>query len=164
MSKQTFSGDEMMAIRAVYIAAMLDGYAGGESKKSVKTKTPDGHITAFVYTDGDYQVIDRYEVTPVSEYTRGATTIFCKDVPVWRMTYEGHYPKEVIPFLKEALKKAYEHGEFWGGRGPFRFRLGSREYRNLVDQQGCFEKFSGREIIVVGEKEVGHHDFKGGFI
>ena len=147
--------------QAAYRLAMLDGYAGGEMKRTVKTRKKG--LTILTYRYCEYRVVNSFIITPISQYTRGSVEIFKNDVLVWKMTYEGRYPKEVTEFLKMSLLKACEHGEFWGGRGPFRFSQGSWEYRNSAEQ-GRFEEFSGREQILIGENEVGHGTFQGGLI
>jgi hypothetical protein len=112
---------------------------------------------------GHYRLVKFNQVTSLSGYVQGGVTISFDSKPIWQMTYEGHYPKEVLPFLKEVLSATYLLSEFWGGRGPFRYRLGNMEYRNSAEN-GSFEKFHGREQIIVGENEVGHVTFSGGII
>ena len=112
---------------------------------------------------GHYRLVKFSQVTPLSGYIQGGVSISFHDKPIWQMTYEGHYPKEVTAFLKEALSTAYLLNEFCGGRGPFRYKVGNMEYRNSAEN-GSFEKFHGRESIIVGENEVGHCTFSGGII
>ena len=148
----------MKWIKEFFCEVMLNGYVRG------KTSKKEGRWPEYAQAClGDYVIIDEWSVTPQTDYFQGQTTISFKGRAVWRMTYEGRYPKEVTEFLKMSLLKACEHGEFWGGRGPFRFSQGSWEYRNSAEQ-GRFEEFSGREQILIGENEVGHCTFKGGLI
>ena len=105
-----------------FFEAMLDGYAGGDNRKSAKVKGEDGYTTiTYTSKDGECKVVDRYCTTPLSDKSCGTTTIFYENgsvwVPVWWMSYGGRYPKRVIPFLKESLKWAYEMRDFCGGRG-----------------------------------------------
>jgi hypothetical protein len=174
-----FSKEEREAILGVaeeiFFVAMLDGYAG-DKKNSVKTVDEDGYkIITFVA--GIYKVVDRYCVTPISNFSAGTTTIFYRPseihqwMPVWWMSYAGNYPKKVIPFLKTALKQAYEMGEFIGGRGlvdPFIDKEHSLIYENDVRSYsgGHFEYFGGEEKISVFKnfkvgEVLGFHKFFG---
>lgn len=156
--------------KKVFFLAMLDGYAGGENKKSIKTTSPDGYKT-IEFPHGDFRVVDRYCVTPLSDFSAGSTTIFCHGgsdtwIPIWYMSYSGHYPRTAIPFLKEALLEAYRKKAFHGGRGP-EFFLPEREgkflYTNVV-LRGDFYCFVGREQVsrlkVHGEV-IGYHQYQG---
>jgi len=128
----------------VFFEAMMDGYAGGKLRRSVKTLSPDGYKTIEFHM-GDYKVIDRYCVTPHSDFSAGTTTIFHLGVPVWWMTYGGRYSAAVIPFLKKALYQAYRKNEFNGGRGPGCFSEKELVYANFVAERSTFGAFSGEE-------------------
>lgn len=148
--------------KQAFFKAMLDGYAGGKNRKSFKTKTPDGY-TVIIFEDGEFMVEDRYCTTPHSDKSTGTTTIFFRNVAVWWMSYGGHYPKKVIPFLKEALKQAYEKGEFYGGRGPGVSMGNGMLYTNNL-AYGNFKKFRGVETIHKSSrigKLLGFHEYFG---
>lgn len=142
--------------REMFFAAMLAGYASEKinlAKISAKILGKDGYKT-ITFLSGNYKVVDRYCVTPLSDFSAGTTTIFHRFrfkgrwIPVWWMSYSGHYPKEVIPFLKVALKQSYEKGEFAGGRGPktLQFVKGKSDlYEN--HWVGDFHSFDGCESI-----------------
>lgn len=139
--------DEILAgAKEVFFAANLDGYVGN-GERSIVTKTPDGYTT-IEFEEGDYRVVDRYCTTPQSDKSAGTTTIFHKDIPIWWMCYGGSYPPEVIPFLKAALKEAYQRKQFQGGRGPTTF---SGEegliYFNTKETTANFQRFEGEERI-----------------
>lgn len=136
--------------KQAFFKAMRVGYASN-SKRVKKERTPDGYKT-ITFTDGDYTVIDRYCVTPRSDYSAGTTTILFKGAPVWWMSYCGFYDKDVIPFLKRALAKTYRRNEFNGGRGPesYKDRTHKFEYSNSdgYDWERCdFSNFKGKEEI-----------------
>lgn len=147
--------------KAAFFEAMMDGYAGGDCKKSIKTKTPDGR-TVIEFTTGDYKVIDDYRTTPHSNKSAGTTTILYKNDPVWWMSYGGWYKKEAIPFLKASLKKEYGRGVFFGGRGPGSCTRENLVYINFVEN-GSFSEFNGREEIVDREsfETMGSHKYYG---
>ena len=165
----------LLGAERVFFRAMLDGYVGGESQKSSIIKTSDGYTTIRFF-DGDYQVVDRYCVTPHSDCSAGTTTIFFKNEPVWWMSYHGSYPAEVIPFLKDVLLETYKGRLFIGGRGLRCLSNGTLEYLNNVRTES-FNSFSGREEIcrltpkvikVGGQKErvishtlLGYHEYSG---
>ena len=130
----------------VFFEAMLDGWVGGENKKSIITESPDGYTT-FEFTSGCFRVADRYCTTRHSTYSAGTTTIFYQNNPVWWMSYGGFYPEHLIPFLWKALKQQYDKRVFRGGRGPA--SLVFEDYLYLNSRvSGNFTKFKGREEII----------------
>jgi hypothetical protein len=155
--------------KKAFFEAMLAGYANatGEPVSGlVKTKSENGCEKTLTFTVGDYVVQDHYVVTPLSDYSAGTTTIFYKSFPVWLMAYGGYYPKDAIPFLKEALAKAYKMSQFLGGRGPEAYVETSvgLEYNNtFVSGDDSFLWFEGHEYIWskgVG-KALGTHKYFG---
>lgn len=147
--------------KAVFFRAMLDGYAGKTSQKSTKIKTPDGYRT-ITYQEDDFQVVDRYCVTPQSDYSAGTTTILFRDSAVWWMSYGGRYLEEIIPFLKQALASAYHKREFHGGRGPSMLVEEELFYQNNVEPGSTFREFSGYEKVGYIDGDVlGHHRYFG---
>jgi len=155
------SGNTLQRIKEVFFEAMMDGYAGG-LKRSAKYVSHDGYKTIEFFS-GIHGVVDRYCVTPHSDFSAGTTTIFCLNAPVWWMTYSGCYLPSVIPFLKKALRQAYEKSDFFGGRGPRFFSDGELTYSNFVEQSSTFERFSGEEQIINQHTGVllGWHKYSG---
>jgi hypothetical protein len=152
----------LLGAKKAFFEAMMDGYAGGNCKKSIKTKTPDGHVV-IEFTTGDYKVVDDYRTTPHSSKSAGTTTILYKNDPIWWMCYGGFYKKEVISFLKSALRRAYEKNEFSGGRGPRVWSDDDFIYSNETPRTTNFEWFSGREEIADHHSDeiLGMHDYWG---
>lgn len=130
-----------------FFEAMLAGYAGGEKGGGIVRIENGGGYKIIEFTSQNYKVVDRYCTTPHSKYSAGTTTILFESAPVWWMSYAGLYPETLIPFLKTALKKAYEVEEFNGGRGPriLRDEESSLTYINV--STGGFHRFQGREEI-----------------
>lgn len=145
----------------VFFEAMMDGYAGN-LENSTKTVDSEGYKT-ITFVHGDFKVVDRYCVTPNSDFSAGTTTIFYKPedrwTPVWWMSYGGRYPFYLIHFLKSALRATYEKKEFCGGRGPKFFRGFGESYEN--NWEGDFYFFSGKEEIhtCLGRGMGGHQYF-----
>lgn len=157
--KRKFVYPPIEEIMEIFFRAMLAGYAG-TAKKETPPDSPG--MKRITFKRGRYLVIDQWQTSPESDFSFGGTTIFYNDVPIWWMTYEGWYLKETIPFLKEALAKAYSARSFLGGRGQDSFQRGQFLYRNLF--QGSFVSFCGREFITKADQELGHHEYRGGLI
>jgi hypothetical protein len=141
-----------------FFEAMLDGYAGGENRKSVKTELNNGHTKRVVFQDEEnhpgYIVEDEWDIHPNSDQSAGTTRILLQGGPVWRMSYGGHYPKGAIPFLKSAMAKAYERKLFLGGRGMDKVISEHYEVNELrfylvyINKwNGDFQSFNGIEEI-----------------
>lgn len=145
--------------KEVFFKAHLAGYAG-DGKDSVKTKSADGKVT-IEFIEGDYRVLDEYYTTPHSDHSFGTTIIFYKGAPVWMMHYRGYYRKKVIPFLKEALGKAYAANAFFGGRGIRTYVVERLHYQNFP--MGSWSDFKGMEEIRIYEtrEQLGYHDYGG---
>jgi hypothetical protein len=142
--------------KKAFFAAMVNGYAGGKDMNGVPFEV------------GDYVVIDKWWKTGIPGHSMGTTIIYYKHglrmLPVWNMSYEGSYPKEVIPFLLEALSQTYQAGIFLGGRGPTHYHNTVYAYNNIIDK-GDFSCFSGVEAIqplqVAGGRTLGAHRYWG---
>ncbi len=166
--------------KEAFFQAMLDGYAGGENRRSIKVKSNGGCTTSVTFVFGDFIVKDEWHTYPNSIYSFGSTLITYLGKPVWMMSYGGWYNDEAINFLKKVLAVSYRAAEFNGGRGPYtyeipymdennpllRFRL---MYRN--ESEGVFWSFRGNEYVyrqevpdIAGSKTLGHHHFFGGTI
>jgi len=173
MSTVLWTDSERLAIlngaREAFLQAMLDGYVGGEGRKSVKTVSANG-VKTITFPFGDYEVVDRYCVTSQSNCSAGTTTIFYKKTAVWWMSYGGEYPEAVIPFLKKALAVAYRQGEFRGGRGPEHYEEPGLVYGNYSVRGvepgsttgSSFSSFQGYEEITGPNGDVlGFHRYFG---
>lgn len=108
----------------------------------------------FLYRRDDLCYVDTYWTN--GEFSGGTTIIYAGEVPVWLMAYDGWCQdddKEVLDFLKSALRANYEGGIFLGGRGPREFHQmwPTKErlvYHNHLDLYGQgFRCFAGRERI-----------------
>lgn len=155
----------------VFFKAMMSGYAGN-SNRAVKTTTNNGCTKKVEYTEGDYTVTDTWHTHPESDKSSGSTLITFQGIPIWWMAYSGNYPKEVIPFLKEALRETYGKNNFIGGRGPTDFVKDQYWYKNCprLSPGGDFTEFcdfAGSEAIYrntnfegPGEM-IGYHHYHG---
>jgi hypothetical protein len=161
--------DILKQAKEVFFKALLAGYfshsGDGNDSKIITVKSPNGTENIFRYTDGDFIVIDSYWATPNSDYSTGTTTILFRNYPIWWMSYGGHYPKEVIRFLKLAIEMQYKAGLFRGGRGPARYSDVQFTYKNISKGTGneSFSLFSGREEIWNNKDEnlLGFHEYFG---
>lgn len=175
--KQLFS-EIVEGAREAFFLAMLDGYAGGQNRKSTKTRSNDGQTKTVVFVHGNYVVTDEWHTSSVSDFSYGSTLITFDGKPVWYMSYGGWYNKEVVDFLKMALAENYKTGRFDGGRGPREFE---KKFSSLNDPlycltyvnhwEGSMLSFRGDEYIyrkeepdVQGNILQGTHHFFGGTI
>lgn len=166
--------------KAAFFEAMIDGWVGGENRRSKETKTADGHtIIEYVTEDGKFRVVDDFITTRLSDKSAGTTTIFFKEegglqTPVWWMSYGGHYPEGAISFLKSAIAKAYERKLFLGGRGLAKVISTRHEVNELKFHliyinkwNGDFQSFNGVEEVLqnplVGydPELIGYHQYFG---
>lgn len=153
-------------ILPVFFAAMQNGYAGGATKSTI-SELPSSKVIR--YKHDDFEVVDCYFTTPHSYYSFGTTTIYYRGNAVWMMQYRGQYPKDIISFLKRALRQTYEKSEFVGGRGPKGYVEGKKgDERSFYDESGSgglwyqnsvpsncdWRRFSGNE-------QVYHVDYRG---
>ncbi len=147
--------------RKVFFEAMQVGYA---------SKTPPGRMQELPgakiipFRKGKWEVRDFWIPTGWSDYSIGMTVIYYGGEMVWNMSYEGWYSKEAIPLLKRAIGSNYRRKAFNGGRGPDRFTLGKRFYRNTVVESN-FEYFWGKETIHRRDRSEdvleGTHSYRG---
>lgn len=158
--------DNWEPAQQVFFDAMLEGYATNESSHSVFTEKRGGterRSWPIGAPKGPWLVLDEWETTSTSDYSGGTTVIFYEGKLVWMMHYFGYYTREAIPILKTALRQAYTHRSFQGGRGPSRFVCADGEYTNSA--QGQFTSFSGREEIrFVNGSYGGYHVYHGGLM
>lgn len=152
--------------RSVFFKAMLAGYLADKLGENVTKARNTTGTTTITFRAEDFEVIDRYSVISPT-YSYGITTIFHKNDSVWQMTYGGHYPKEVIPFLKKVLTETYVANDFNGARGFGMYRDLEQGlwYRNVVNHN-AFEKFAGREEIrkISTDELLGFHEYEGGLL
>ncbi len=150
-------------IRNTFFTAMRNGYASDAPKGTV-IDLPCSKTIRFKL--GAFDVIDLYFVNPESDYSFGFTVIWHNNHPVWVMQYAGQYPKELIPFLKRALRRNYEQSIFTGGRGPdFYEEAGDNLLYTNCPAINDFSNFMGREEIMSrkrdGAKLEGWHRYFG---
>jgi hypothetical protein len=153
-------------ILPAFFAAMLEGYVGANQRKHQLYVGDDAVLRpmpgakANVYQHGDFKVVDSWFVTPLGRCSAGFTNIWCLGDLVWHMGYQGWYRDPAVPFLKSALKAAYEKGDFIGGRGPLKYGDGMFRYTNRVVDHD-WRHFRGREVVMLGEQLVGFHEYHG---
>lgn len=156
----------LLGAQTVFFEAKLDGYVGGECRRSVKVITMEGDtmVTTITFNDGNYQVVDQYKTTIDSDRSDGRTVVSFKGEEVWCMFYGGRYTKELVPFLKEALGTTFQTHTFVGGRGPVLYPKDNLAYHNLFN--GVFSGFHGREYVAEilsasREVQLGYHEYIG---
>ncbi|MBI2624249.1 hypothetical protein HYW67_02015 [Candidatus Parcubacteria bacterium] len=144
---ETYAGDIVMAKRTI---VELPG------SRVLRYKRPP-----FLYMDCYFSV---------GEKSFGQTGIWHEAFPagpVWGMQYSGWCrDKWAIPFLKRALRYAYENRIFLGGRGPLEFipEGESLAYQNLLRPGSGFTDFAGSENIFereVSARTLFYHAFNG---
>lgn len=146
--------------QTIFFEAMQAGYV---NKTCEKTNVPEllgsKHI---LYAVDEWKVTDTYIVSEEGDGSGGMTVISYDDIPIWMMQYGGRYPKEAIPFLKEALAYNYASNTWRGGRGPEIFHNDSWFYINKC-RTNDFGNFSGIEYMIDPPKgtTVGEHRYHG---
>ncbi len=115
-----------------------------------------------------------YSVNRETKMSAGFTNIWKDGEHQFIAGYGGHYPKEAIDFLKEALRDAYHRKTFVGGRArayenrDYRYKMDplTHPYPQLILPEEFFlqgtavTQFSGTEVIVdiKLKKIVGWHN------
>jgi hypothetical protein len=146
-------------VLSVFFAAMQDGYAKSPKKGTI-SELPGSKTIPFEL--GEFKLLDCYLITPDTPHSFGQTIIWHKDVPVWTMSYQGWYLKNAISFLKQALGEAYNHSDFYGGRGPHFFTNDGMVYVNNVEAPNDWKHFRGREeVFDRNGQSVGWHEYQG---
>jgi hypothetical protein len=112
-----------------------------------------------------------FSVTSISDFSAITTTILWraskihKYTPIWWTSSAGRCPKEIWPFLRDALKEAHCSGNFIGGRGkPHYFKDGMKYINNVHDvyHPSTFDSFEGQEVIYNDKQEqLGFHKYFG---
>ena len=98
---------------------------------------------------------DAYSVHPETKISTGFTNIWHDGIPIFTSGYGGYYPKQAIPFLKEALRKAYLRKIFNGGRGV-EYQNGGFEYI-ITGKRKLFAEEQARNLLKLKE----HTQFDG---
>ena len=86
------------------------------------------------------------------------------------MHYGGWYQAVAIPLLKAALREAYVHKKFFGGRGPRDFQQvisgNPLQYLNHFDPDlNQFSRFRGHETVTYYDGFLlGEHHYFGGLM
>lgn len=150
-------------IEEIFWKAMENGWGSGKVEKQTSPLLPGYKYIPFRL--GEFYVLDAYCVTPLNDKSAGTTTIWLSDVPVWVMSYQGEYPKQIIPFLKLALQSTITRKNFIGGRGPKHFTHEDHpnlSYRNTVASgMNDFSNFWGSECICANGHSIGYHYYRG---
>lgn len=133
MSAPTIVFPTIAEIQDFFFDAARATYASGTAKATIP-QLP--HSKVYCFARDAFRYVDIY--FKHNERSGGQTMIYFQDVPVWLMQYQGwceNDDPEVIALLKEALRYAYEHRLFYGGRGPSTFPLAS-DSRWRPDRKG----------------------------
>ncbi len=164
--------------KRAFFLAMLDGYAGGQNRISIKSRSNKGETKTVTFVHGDYIVKDEWHTHSGSPLSFGSTLVTFEGKPAWYMSYGGWYKEEVIDFLKMAIAENYKTGRFDGGRGPREFEKKFSSptdpfnpyYLKYVNRwEGTILSFRGDEYVyrreepdVQGSIMHGTHHFFGG--
>ena len=157
---------DAQTIEQFFFEAMKSGWAMPVPKVPIPSLPGSKSIPFRI---GEYSLLDYYFVAPGSDSSYGTTVIWIANRPVWVMHYGGWYKKEVIPFLKAALRMAYSQNQFIGGRGPQRYKNCHYPflYCNDVGWIQCtFENFHGLEYVLdqTQIQRLGEHRYFGGLL
>ncbi|MDI6734524.1 MAG: DUF5680 domain-containing protein [Patescibacteria group bacterium] len=147
-------------VEEVFFDAMLNGWANPDIEKTTLPHFP--RSKAIWFRRGNFMVLDWYLKNGTE--SMGNTIIWEEGIPTWMMSYGGSYPKEAIPFLKEALLVAYQKRGFFGGRGPIFYFYQNDKYVYInTTMRNNFASFLGAEKIVLKENSaiVGFHTYWG---
>ena len=148
-------------VEAFFFKAMLNGWVS-DAEETTLPGMPG--FRAIQFREGDFYLLDRYCVTPMSSKSAGTTTIWHKDAPVWVMNYGGWcYDNAVLAVLKAALREAYAEGLFMGGRGPRIYTTDVGVVYANIPYTNDFSAFSGREVMTsdVDDQVFGYHEYWG---
>jgi len=145
-------------LKEFIFAANLSGYAGGKAKNW--TKEAD-RSTTIKFEKGDWLYLDNFYG---GEPYGGRTIVFFQNQPIWIMVYYGWVeptinPKEVYPFLREALLQMPQDAPF---RGPKKFV--SHPYHYLNSWSGDVSRFFGQEKIIGPLQAVYQASYLGGLV
>ena len=146
-------------VESFFFKAMMDGYAAQGSKKTKVVDMPGYKEIRF--QDGEFLLVDRWCVNPLSPKSAGTTTIWIQEFPVWVMNYGGFYEESVIALLKHVLRNTYEAHQFIGGRGPILYEEGDLVYMNHPDHNEFAEFDGDEEIFDVKGTSFGYHKYWG---
>jgi len=147
-----------MNLREFLVLAKKDTYASGRLTDKI---SKDG-AKKLIYENSSLRYADKYfGHNPFI----GNEIVFENEKMIWGMNYYGFVesldisPKEVLDFLKEALKQIREEEPF---RGPGYFKKNDFEY--FCESKGNLDRFVGFERINYKEKTVYRGEFHGGQI
>ncbi len=145
-------------LQQIFFEAMINGWASSGANKTTLPRFLGSK--AIWFRKEDFVVLDWYLKNGTE--SMGNTILWKGKIPTWMMNYGGSYPKEVIPFLKEALLESYAHKIFFGGRGLVSYENCQYIYTN-VPTTNDFHLFSGVERIFSkrDDKCLGHHIYFG---
>ena len=175
------------ALRAFFLQAMPLRLGNAASATAVPGMPGYMSIRESGGTDNLLLLVDSFCTNCFGLHCSGVVTINVlhqlRLVPVWAMNYIGQYDLEVLPFLKEALLRVYDHSLFVGGRGPVALSDGDGRfcYSNHAENghvgevdpsqgshSGCdFTAFHGFEQIrnLGGKEEIrGRCQYHGGLL
>lgn len=147
-------------VSKVFFEAMLNGWVNPNATKGTMAQLPGSKL--LVFKKGEHTVKDFYVSNEAALTSMGNTIIWKGKTPFWMMSYGGHYPKYIIPFLKKALLAAYSEGQFFGGRGPEFYEDDMHVYINTV-MKNDFGQFLGEEKVIekTGRRLIGWHHYWG---
>ena len=155
--------------RETFFKLLLAGYASGVTPKRIPRFEGDPGTKRNVWQDlYGWTGIDEWRTTGIGDGSNGTTSIYYKNCLVWEMQYGGSYPKEAVPFLRQALRINYRQRIWHGGRGPDLLEGKTFRYRNELEGKNDFGEFGGVEYVDRktngGWITVGRHFYRGGFL
>jgi hypothetical protein len=137
----------LQGAKKAYLKAMEIALAPGVNEFDFE-KLPG--LKMISITQGEYCVTDMHNATEKTDRLIGMTWISSGSEMIWEMSYEGHFRKDAIPFLRKCLHKAYvKEKRFYGGRGPTHLIQDDRfTYLNQIHADlHSFNHFEGEESI-----------------
>ena len=131
---------------AIFCEAMCNGWAAGKDHNNRSEFEKDGWL-----------VKDEWEVG-TDGHSWGCTRQFIHGKPFFAMSYQGRYPKVLIPYVKRGIMYNYKRGIFFAGRGPKLLQMeapdgGEVIYQNRAEkiddfeEPGSFTNFRAKESV-----------------
>jgi hypothetical protein len=136
----------------------------GWADPNANEETPKPGLKTMTIKKGDWTYVDQYVG---GEPFQGIEIAWFDDVPVWSMSYRGHWApsddyKAMLTFVKNALERPpYD----FPSRGPKEWKtkeMPGWRYENFWD--GNIKEFVGMEKIKFRRKEVGWTSYQGGLV
>jgi len=135
----------------------------GWADPNAEEETPKPGLKTITIKKGDWAYIDQYAG---GEPFQGFEIVWFKDVPVWSMSYRGHWTSLDYTDMLKFVKKALECPPYdFPCRGPREWRtkeMPGWKYMNFWN--GNIKGFEGLEEIKFKRKRVGWTIYQGGLV